>query len=179
MFGVHRAAEGSALATGLAEVLRTPPDDPFARDVVAVPAKGVERWLAQRLPHVLGSHDTSDGVCANVRFPSVTRLVDESLEAVAPADAIAAWSPDLGGDVCMTGDHDTDAALVDDRSPAGTDPRRRVDDDQRRGVAPARSSSRAPSHPLPSAANASCRVRGSTRSRRSAKSTASCFVRRP
>ena len=35
------------------------------------------------------------------------------------------------------------------------DPRRRVDDDQRRGAVPARSSSRSPSHPLPSAASAS------------------------
>ena len=30
MFVVHRAAEGSALAAGLADVLRTPPADPFA-----------------------------------------------------------------------------------------------------------------------------------------------------
>ena len=94
MFVVHRAAEGAALAAGLAEVLRTPPSDPFAGDVVAVPAKGVERWLAQRLSHVLGSDaDGSDGVCANVRFPSVTTLVDEALEPVTPADAVPAWSP--------------------------------------------------------------------------------------
>ena len=94
VFVVHRAAEGAALAAGLAEVLRTPPSDPFAGDVVAVPAKGVERWLAQRLSHVLGSGaDGSDGVCANVRFPSVTTLVDEVLEPVTPADAVPAWSP--------------------------------------------------------------------------------------
>jgi exodeoxyribonuclease V gamma subunit len=94
VFVVHRAAEGTVLAEGLAEVLRVPPADPFAGDVVAVPAKGVERWLAQRLSHVLGSaNGVGDGVCANVRFPSVTTLVDEALEAVAPADAVAAWSP--------------------------------------------------------------------------------------
>ena len=94
MFVVHRAAEGAALAAGLAEVLRTPPSDPFAADVVAVPAKGVERWLAQRLSHVLGSADAGDGVCANVRFPSVTTLVDEALEPVTPAEAVPAWSPE-------------------------------------------------------------------------------------
>ncbi len=95
MFVVHRAAAGAVLAAGLAEVLRTPPADPFARDVVAVPAKGVERWLAQRLSHVLGSGDDgSDGVCANVRFPSVTTLVEEALEPVTPAEAVPAWSPE-------------------------------------------------------------------------------------
>jgi exodeoxyribonuclease V gamma subunit len=95
VFVVHRAAHGAALAAGLAEVLRTPTADPFSQDVVAVPAKGVERWLAQRLSHVLGSGaDGSDGVCANVRFPSVTTLVDDALEPVTPADALAAWRPE-------------------------------------------------------------------------------------
>lgn len=93
MFVVHRAAAGAVLATALAEVLRPPPADPFARDVVAVPVKGVERWLAQRLSHVLGSADGSDGVCANVRFPSVASLVDEVLGPVAPAGAVDAWRP--------------------------------------------------------------------------------------
>ena len=60
MFVVHRAAHGTALAAGLAEVLRRPPADPFADEVVAVPAKGVERWLAQRLSHVLGSGGAVD-----------------------------------------------------------------------------------------------------------------------
>ena len=94
MFVVHRAAEGAVLAAGLAEVLRSAPADPFVSEVVAVPAKGVERWLAQRLSHVLGSGSADDGVCANVRFPSVVRLTDEALEPVAPADAIAAWAPE-------------------------------------------------------------------------------------
>jgi exodeoxyribonuclease V gamma subunit len=91
---IHRAADGTALAAGLAAVLRTPTADPFAGDVVAVPAKGVERWLAQRLSHVLGSSGVSDGVCANVRFPPVTTLVDEALEPVTPPDAVPAWAPE-------------------------------------------------------------------------------------
>ena len=45
---VHRAASTDVLADGLAELLATPLEDPFAEEVVAVPAKGVERWLAQR-----------------------------------------------------------------------------------------------------------------------------------
>ena len=54
VFFTHRALHGAALARGLADVLAMPPADPFAAEVVAVPAKGVERWIAQRLSHVLG-----------------------------------------------------------------------------------------------------------------------------
>ncbi len=66
---VHRAASTDLLADGLAELLATPLEDPFAEEVVAVPAKGVERWLAQRLSHRLGAATGGDdGVCAGVRF---------------------------------------------------------------------------------------------------------------
>jgi exodeoxyribonuclease V gamma subunit len=82
------------LARGLAEVLAVPPGDPFAPDIVAVPAKGVERWLAQRLSHVLGT-SSGDGVCANVAFPWPSTLVDEALAASsdAHADAVERWAP--------------------------------------------------------------------------------------
>jgi exodeoxyribonuclease V gamma subunit len=91
---VHRSADGAALARGLAQVLATPPADPFAAEIVAVPAKGVERWLAQRLSHVLGAGD-GDGVCANVTFPWPRTLLDEAVQAVSPqhADAVERWSP--------------------------------------------------------------------------------------
>jgi exodeoxyribonuclease V gamma subunit len=91
---VHRAASGDALARGLAEVLTDPVADPFARDVVAVPAKGVERWIAQRLSHVLGAGD-GDGVCANVDFPWPSALLDEALQAASSehADAVEQWAP--------------------------------------------------------------------------------------
>ena len=68
MLITHRSTSGSALARGLADVLVVPPGDPFAAEVVAVPAKGVERWLAQRLSHVLGT-SAGDGVCAPVEGP--------------------------------------------------------------------------------------------------------------
>jgi exodeoxyribonuclease V gamma subunit len=52
----------------------------MARDVIAVPAKGVERWLMQRLSHLLGvGANGSDGVCANVEFPSPSWLVAHTL----------------------------------------------------------------------------------------------------
>ncbi|MFC5060887.1 exodeoxyribonuclease V subunit gamma [Actinomycetospora atypica] len=72
---VHRAERADLLAEALAGVLATPPEDPFTPDVVAVPTRGVERWLAQRLSHHLGAALGADGVCANVEFPSPAELV--------------------------------------------------------------------------------------------------------
>ncbi|WP_130011515.1 exodeoxyribonuclease V subunit gamma [Serinicoccus sediminis] len=73
---VHRDTSTAALAEGLADLLATPLPDPFAEEVVAVPAKGVERWLAQRLSHTLGAGPSGhDGVCAGVRFLNPHSLV--------------------------------------------------------------------------------------------------------
>lgn len=94
MLIVHRALSGAALARGLAEVLSDPPADPFAPEVVAVPAKGVERWLAQRLSHVLGA-GSDDGVCANVVFPWPSTLLDEAVRSASAEHAVALerWAP--------------------------------------------------------------------------------------
>ncbi len=71
---VHRAERADRLAVGLGALLSTPLEDPFAAEIVSVPTRGVERWLAQRLSHRLGA-DTGDddGVCAGVEFPSPRR----------------------------------------------------------------------------------------------------------
>jgi exodeoxyribonuclease V gamma subunit len=93
---LHRAERADRLADALAEVLRVPPADPFVAEVVAVPAKGVERWLSQRLSAVLGvpSGGGGGGVSANLAFPSPARLVAEALAAaggVQPQDD--PWAP--------------------------------------------------------------------------------------
>ncbi len=73
---VHHAPDTELLAAGLAEVLAEPTGDPFDEEVVVVPAKGVERWLTQRLSHRLGAGARgADGVCAGVRFLSPRSLV--------------------------------------------------------------------------------------------------------
>ncbi len=73
---LHRATSTSVLAQGLAAMLATPLPDPFAEDVVVVPAKGVERWLTQQLSHHLGAGPRGgDGVCAGVRFLNPRSLV--------------------------------------------------------------------------------------------------------
>ncbi len=81
-FHIHRAERTDVLADGLGGLLATPPADPFAEDLVVVPARGVERWLSQRLSHVLGRSQSgtrsgNDGVCAGVAFRSPGSLIAE------------------------------------------------------------------------------------------------------
>jgi exodeoxyribonuclease V gamma subunit len=84
---VHRATRADVLATALAELLREPPADPFAPDLVAVPTRGMERWLTQTMSSVLGaSPDRADGVCANVLFPTPHRLVSEAVASASGLD---------------------------------------------------------------------------------------------
>jgi exodeoxyribonuclease V gamma subunit len=77
---LHRSERADALVVPLSAVLSEPLDDPFTADVLAVPTRGVERWLAQRLSHVLGAGPGGEaGVCANVAFPSPGRLAGDVL----------------------------------------------------------------------------------------------------
>src|SRR5690242_17804426 len=87
---VHRAERADVLADALGEVLARPLADPFAAEVVAVPAKGVERWLAQRLSHRLGAPG-GDGICAGVAFCSPAALVAASIGGPANVDP---WHPE-------------------------------------------------------------------------------------
>jgi exodeoxyribonuclease V gamma subunit len=77
---IHRSERADALARGLGELLLRVPADPFVPEVVAVPSKGVERWITQTLSASLGTA-VGDGVCANVDFPSPARLVTAALTA--------------------------------------------------------------------------------------------------
>ncbi len=77
---LHRGTDTTVLADALgallAERAHGPLADPFAEEVVVVPAKGVERWLSQRLSHRLGAGPRgTDGVCAGVRFLNPRSLV--------------------------------------------------------------------------------------------------------
>jgi exodeoxyribonuclease V gamma subunit len=83
---LHRSERTDALIEPLARLLAEPLGDPFVPEVVAVPTRGVERWLAQRLSHHLGSVDGEAGVCANVAFTSPRQLVDGALATVLGVD---------------------------------------------------------------------------------------------
>lgn len=77
---LHRAERTDVLADGLGDLLAVPLADPFAEELVVVPAKGVERWLSQRLANRLGAAPgRGDGVCAGVRFTTPRSLVSTVL----------------------------------------------------------------------------------------------------
>ena len=90
---LHRAERSDLLVAGLADLLADPLPNPFASEIVAVPTRGVERWLAQQVSNRLG-------VCAGVDFPSVRRLTATVLAPVTGLEpdtdpwhpARAAWS---------------------------------------------------------------------------------------
>jgi len=91
---IHRSERADPLVDALGELLASPPTDLFVADVVAVPSRGVERWLAQRLSHVLGAVN-GDGVCANVEFPPSTTMLDAAVAAADPnyAESVEVWAP--------------------------------------------------------------------------------------
>lgn len=95
MLHIHRAERADALVDALRALLADPLEDPFAPEVVAVPTRGMERWLTQRLSETLGAGaGRRDGVCANVAFPSPRRLVDEAVAAACGLDPDAdPWAP--------------------------------------------------------------------------------------
>jgi exodeoxyribonuclease V gamma subunit len=82
MLHIHRAERADALVAALGTVVVEPLDDPMAAEVVAVPTRGVERWLTQRLSTRLGATaGRSDGVCANIDFPPPAALVGGAVAA--------------------------------------------------------------------------------------------------
>ena len=94
---IHRSERADALVAGLAELLTPPPADPFTPDVVAVPSRGVERWISQSLAGTLGVDEgRANGICANVVFPSPGRLVNDAVAAAAGFEPDAdPWAEDL------------------------------------------------------------------------------------
>ena len=96
MLHIHRAERADGLVEALRALLAEPPADPFAPEVVSVPTRGMERWLAQRMSDRLGATlGRADGVCANVGFPSPRRLVGDAVATASGIDADAdPWLPE-------------------------------------------------------------------------------------
>src|ERR1700722_13183519 len=96
---VYRAPRADRLASALAAMLAHAPADPFAADVVAVPTRGMERWLTQHMSAVLGATpERADGICANVLFPTPHRLTADAAAAACAIDpARDPWLPERAG----------------------------------------------------------------------------------
>ncbi len=94
---VHVAPHPDALVALLVDQLADPPEDPFAPELIAVPTRGIERWLTQQIAAGLAARGVGDGIAANIDFPSPWRLVREVLLAVPQvAASVDAWQgPDL------------------------------------------------------------------------------------
>jgi exodeoxyribonuclease V gamma subunit len=92
---LHRAERADTLAAALGDLITEPPADPFTAEVVAVPARGMERWLAHRLAHRLGTASgRGDGVCALVAFPAPGEVVATAVEgATGMSDDDDPWHP--------------------------------------------------------------------------------------
>ena len=87
MLHVHRAERADGLVEALRGLLAEPLADPFAPEVVAVPTRGMERWLTQRMSdRPRRDARPRDGVCANVEFPSPRRLVGDAVAAASGVD---------------------------------------------------------------------------------------------
>jgi exodeoxyribonuclease V gamma subunit len=79
---LHRAERADGLVEALRALLADPLPDPLAPELIAVPTRGMERWLTQRLSAGLGTSERrGDGVCANVEFPTPRRLVGDAVAA--------------------------------------------------------------------------------------------------
>lgn len=77
---VIRSATTTALATALAQRLGASRADPFARDLVIVPTRGIERYLTQ----TIADHN---GICANIDFPSPQEFLEHIVGVEDP------WAP--------------------------------------------------------------------------------------
>lgn len=93
---IHRAERADGLADALAALCAQPLDDPFTAEVVAVPTRGMERWLTQRMSAVLGaSPGATDGICAGVLFPSPRALISEAVASASGIDPLRdPWQPE-------------------------------------------------------------------------------------
>jgi exodeoxyribonuclease V gamma subunit len=93
---IHRAERADRLAIALAGLLAMPLADPFVGEIVSVPTRGMERWLAQRLSSHLGAQPgRADGVCAGVLFPPPRRLIGDAVAAASGIDPEAdPWLPE-------------------------------------------------------------------------------------
>ncbi|MBX3026203.1 exodeoxyribonuclease V subunit gamma [bacterium] len=86
---VHRSNRAEALVDALAELVATPPADPFAPEVVVVQGRGMARWLGLELARRLG-------IWANPAFPFPRAFIEQVAAAMlgTPPEASMVYAPE-------------------------------------------------------------------------------------
>ncbi len=88
MLHVHRSDRADGLIEALRALFADPPADPFARELVSVPTRGMERWLTQQLSLAIG-------ICANVDFPFPRTVLGGAVAAASGIDPAGdPWLPE-------------------------------------------------------------------------------------
>jgi exodeoxyribonuclease V gamma subunit len=90
---IHRSDHPDLLVGSLCDAIAPPLCDPFAPEIIAVPTRGIERWLTERIASRFALRGVGDGIAANIDFPFPHRLVDVVLMQIPDtARSIEAWS---------------------------------------------------------------------------------------
>ncbi len=90
---IHRSDPPDLLVAALCDVIAPPLDDPFTSEVIAVPTRGIDRWLTQRIASTLADRGIGDGIAANIDFPFPHRFVVDVLSEIPETSlSIEAWS---------------------------------------------------------------------------------------
>src|SRR5688572_20624767 len=93
MLIVHRADRAHVLIAALGNILDASPDDAFASELIAVPARGAERWVTQSLSGRLGPTNRGDGRVANVAFPTPRDVTQGAIATACGIDsAVDPWT---------------------------------------------------------------------------------------
>ncbi|MEA2023165.1 MAG: exodeoxyribonuclease V subunit gamma [Actinomycetota bacterium] len=90
---IHRSDHPDLLVDALCDVIAPPLDDPFTAEIIAVPTRGIDRWLTQRIASTLADRGIGDGIAANIEFPFPHGFVTDVLSQLPDtARSIDAWS---------------------------------------------------------------------------------------
>lgn len=92
---LHTAARADALLAPLVRLVAQPLADPLQSEVIAVPTRAMERWLAQQLAQVLGARDARrDGICANIEFCFPGSVIGRAIAAAGVDGDEDPWRPE-------------------------------------------------------------------------------------
>ncbi len=90
---IHRSDHPDLLVDALCDVIQTPLADAFAPEIVAVPTRGIDRWLTERIGTTFAHRGVGDGIAANIDFPFPSRVVAGILDQIPEtARSAEAWS---------------------------------------------------------------------------------------